>query len=320
MTKKKYLMLTVDAEALPKRASEAHVQRLIWGEHANGSAGIREMCAAVDEVNAKLTFFVDTCGAYAQREEVAEVIRWLDANGQDVQLHTHPEYLPEAFWKEHGFKYRPRFLNQYDGKKALFTIRHFGSFISDITGKPLRAFRAGSFRWNSHTIVALKECGIPLSFNNSMNAQLAGQCVFSEPTNRPYSWSNGVIEVPVTERRFSPLIGDDWWGRLQFPLGGWLGSPPWRVLRPYTVGRDDSFLVLLLHSWSLLFWDDNGHAVYRDDSRIQGFRNLVRKLAREYEIITTADFLELHAQGKIPSTHEVDLSRADYQPKPGAKR
>jgi hypothetical protein len=86
--------------------------------------------------------------------------RWLDGEGQDVQLHTHSEYLPERFWIEHGFKYRPRFLNQYVDDKAVFTIRHFGKFISNITGKPLRAFRAGSFRWNASTIRALGDADI----------------------------------------------------------------------------------------------------------------------------------------------------------------
>lgn len=316
--KNKYITLTVDTEALPKRASQGHVKRLIWGEHARGTAGVREMCDAADEAGAKLVFFVDACGAYAQLDEIAKVVRWLDGAGHDVQLHAHPEYLPEAFWSEHGFKYRPRFLNQYDADKAVFTIKHFGKFISDLTGKPIRAFRAGSFRWNADTIRALGEAGIPLSFNNSMNAYLAEQCTYSEATNQPYVWSNGVIEVPATERRFYSAFGKDWWGRLQFPvLQNWR-NPPWRVLWPHTVGRDSSFLVILLHSWSLLYWDENGHATYRDDKRLEDFRRLMRKLAKDYDIITTADFLDLHARGKIKTTHTVDLALAEMKPPAGA--
>lgn len=314
MARDRYVLLTVDTEALPKRASAEHVKRLIWGEHENGSAGVREMCSIAGDFNAKLTFFVDACGAYTYLDEVADVVRWLDSAGQDVQLHTHPEYLPESFWKEQGFAYRPRFLNQYGAEKAAFTIRHFGKFISELTGKPLRAFRAGSFRWNAHTIRALAEFGIPLSFNNSMSALNLGQCVYSEPTNRPYLWSNGVIEVPATERRFFPIFGKAWWGRLQFPVGDWFGSPPWRVLRPYTVGGDASFLVLLLHSWSLLYWDENGYGVYRDDRRIEDFRTLMRRLAKDYDIITTEEFLDLHARGKIMTTHTADLAMAEMLP------
>ncbi|PKO86853.1 MAG: polysaccharide deacetylase [Betaproteobacteria bacterium HGW-Betaproteobacteria-12] len=306
-------MLTIDTEALPKRAPENHVARLIWGRHGNGTAGIREMCAVADEVEAKLTFFVDACGAYSQLDEVAEVVRWLDGAGHDVQLHTHSEYLPERFWIEHGFTYRPRFLNQYADDKATFTIRHFGEFISGITGKPLRAFRAGSFRWNASTVRALAEVGIPLSFNASMNAFLAEQCTYSEPTNQPYVWSNGVIEVPITERKFFPLFGKEWWGRLQFPVSNHFRNPPWRVLRPYARQENSSLLVLLLHSWSLLYWDKNGYGVYRDDKRIEDFRKLVRQLAKDYDIITTEDFLDLHARGKITTSHTVDLAAAELK-------
>ena len=182
-SKARYALLTVDTEALPKRAEQEHVNRLIWGVHGNCSAGIREMCGVASDFGAKLTFFVDACGAYAELDQMAEVVRWLDEEGQDVQLHAHPEYLPEQFWRKHGFKYRPRFLNQYGSDKALFTIKYFGKFITDLTGKPLRAFRAGSFRWNADTIRALAEAGIPLSFNNSMRAMADGQCIYSQPTN-----------------------------------------------------------------------------------------------------------------------------------------
>lgn len=313
MSRDRYALLTVDTEALPKRAATDHVKRLIWGEHERGTAGVREMCAAADEIGSKLVFFVDACGAYAQLDEVAEVVRWLDGAGHDVQLHTHSEYLPEVFWIEHGFKYRPRFLNQYGEEKAAFTIRHFGKFISDLTGKPLRAFRAGSFRWNANTIRALHQADIPLSFNNSTHASLVGQCTYSEPTNRPYRWSNGVIEVPVTERKFFPLFGKEWWGRLQFPVGERFGSPPWRVLRPFTLNSAAPLLVLLAHSWSLLHWDENGHAAYRDDKRTEDFRKLMRRMAKDYDIIDTADFLDLHARGKIATTHTVDLSLAEMK-------
>lgn len=312
--KSRYALLTVDAEALPKRASQDHVKRLIWGTHDSGTAGIREMCSATDEINTKLVFFVDACAAYSKLSEVEAVVRWLDQAGHDVQLHTHSEYLPEEFWIEHGFEYRPRFLNQYAADKATFTIKYFGQFISDLTGKPLRAFRAGSFRWNAATVGALAEAGILLSFNNSMNAFLAGQCTFSEPTNQPYLWSNGVIEVPVTERKFFPLFGEEWWGRFQFPVSNSFRNPPWRILRPYMGQGNSSCLVLLLHSWSLLYWDKNGYGVYRDDKRLEDFRKLVRRIAKDYDIITTEDFLALHARGKIATTHTVDLAAAELKP------
>lgn len=316
----RYALITVDTEALPKRASSDHVKRLIWGEHNKGTAGIREMCAIGDEIGSKLVFFVDPCGAYSRKDEIADVIRWLDVAGHDVQLHTHSDYLPEDFWREHGFTSRPRFLNQYEADKALFIIRYFSDFISSITGRPVRAFRAGSFRWNADTIRALHEVGIPLSFNNSMSAMRAGQCVYSEPTNLPYLWSNGIIEVPITEHKFFPIFGKECWGRFHFPVWDRLGNPLWRVLKPFKQDQGGNFLVLLLHSWSLLYWDEQGYAVYRDGRRLIGLRKLLRQLAKDYDIITTKDFLDLHERGKIVTTRARDLAMAEIQPPPRKKK
>ncbi len=311
--KPRYAMLTVDVEALPRRASKDHVSRLIWGEHDKGTAGVREMCSIADEVNARHICFVDACGAYAYRDEISHVIHWLNQAGQDVQLHAHPEYLPQEFWSSHGYDYQPRFMNQYDDGKAEFTIRFFSKLMSNLTGKPILGFRAGSFRWNTNTICALRATGIPLSFNNSMNAYVSRQCAYSEPTNQPYIWSNGVVEIPVTEKRFFPLFGKEWWGRLQYPVSNYFRNPPWRVLRPYIASGNPSLLVLLLHSWSMLYWDRDGHAVYRDDRRLEDYRKLLHRLSKDYDIITTAEFLDLYTRGKILTSHSVDLSHVEMK-------
>lgn len=318
----RYALLTVDTEALPKRASDEHVKRLIWGEHVQGTAGIREMCAIGDEFNARHVFFVDLCAPFSRLDEMREVVRWLDGQGQDVQLHTHPEYLPRQFWETHGLSPMPQYMNQYgDDARAEFVIKHFGNMITEVTGKPVRAHRAGSFRWNAHTIRALKAADIPLSFNNSMCAVHAKQCVFSEPTNQPYKWSNGVIEVPATEKQILPKMGkEDWWARLAYPESSYFRFKPWwgRFLLNAFSGSPE-FAVFLVHSWSLLYWDEQGYASYRDDQRLEGYRSLLARLTRNYDVITTEDFLDLHERGKIKTTQTVDLSLAELKPAQGTR-
>ena len=310
----RYAIMTVDTEALPKRASQEHVKRLMWGRHERGRAGVGEISLIGDEYGVKHVFFVDLCGAYSSLNEIQEVIRWLNAVGQDVQLHTHPEYLPNSFWQDHGLKQKPRYMNQYtDGTRAEFIIRHFGTLISECTQKPILAHRGGSFRWNASTIRALKTAGIPLSFNNSMSAVHAGQCVYSEPTNRPFRWSNGVIEVPMTEKKILPRVGkEEWWARLTYPESPYFRFRPWwgKLLFNAFSGSPE-LSVFLLHSWSLLYWDEMGHATYKDDQRLEGYRKLLSRLTKDYDVITAVEFLELQAQGKIKTTHTVDLARAD---------
>jgi hypothetical protein len=313
---RRYAILTVDTEALPKRASTDHVERLIWGRHPKGTAGVGEICAIGDEFGVKHVFFVDMCGAYGYREEMDEVVRRLAAAGQDVELHAHPEYLPDDFWLERGLEPRPFYMNQYaDDSRAELVISHFRDRISKITCKPVLAFRAGSFRWNAGTIRALGSAGIPMSFNNSVSAQRAGQCLFSAPTNRPFVWSNGVLEIPATERRILPLIGrNEWWARLRYPESRFFRFRPWwgRLTFDLFSGAPD-FAVFLLHSWSLLYWDENMLGTYVDDARLEGYRRLLRSLARDYEVITSAEALDLLAEGRLPLGPPIDLGLAELK-------
>lgn len=213
-------------------------------------------------------------------------------------------------------------MNKYgDDAKAEFVISFFSKMLSSLTGKKIRAFRAGSFRWNAGTLRALAKVGIPLSFNNSMHALDAGQCLYSIPSDAPFQWSNGIIEVPVTERNFLPKVGNAGWARLQYPVSHFTRCRPWwRSFLPYSVSSQEPFLVYLLHSWSLLHWDDQGHGMYVDDNRIEGYRKLLRRLAKDYDIITTADLLELLEQGKIAPTHTEDIARAELPAAPKDRR
>ncbi len=307
-------MLTVDVEALPKRATADHVNRLMWGKHELGTAGVQEISSIGQEFGVHHTFFVDYCGAYAQKDEVDAVVRWLDRAGEDVQLHTHPEYLPPEFWPEHGFKYRPRFLNEYADDKAAFTIQFFSQVMCEATGKPVLGFRAGSFRWNAGTIRALEQVGIPVSFNNSMIAFRQEKCTYSEPITDPFQWSNGVIEVPMMEKQFLPIFRNSLWGRMQYPFSNYFNKPLMRFMRPLGAGGKGNFQVMLLHSWSLLYWDENGYAYFRDDRRMAEYRQLVRKLAKDYDIITTPEFLDLQQRGEFGHLKTVDLSLAELKP------
>lgn len=314
--KNRYALLTVDTEALPKRASKDHVNRLIWGKHDNGTAGVQELCAIGNDFNVKHVFFVDMCGAYFYPEELLDVVQWLDRDGQDVQLHTHPEILPQRFWTDKGFEIPPEGMNNYHRNAwAEHVVKYFSAMLSGMTGKKTLAYRAGSLRWNASLVRALQAANVPLSFNNSMRAFQGRRCVFSEPTNLPYVWSNGVIEVPLTEKSVYMGVGkEESWASLTFPLSSYFqfGQSNSSFFSAI-FGRLPNFCVFLMHSWSLLTWDENGYATYKDDRRLEDYRKLLARLTKDYDVITTIDFLDLHARGKIPITHMVDLSLAELQ-------
>lgn len=310
----RYAMLTVDTEAMPRRASDKHIVRLILGCHDRGTAGVREMCMIGDEYNAKHVFFVDLCSTYHSHNEMREVVRWLVNAGQDVQLHTHPEVLPDVFWLNNGFGGKCA-----EGRSACsmsreeYIIKYFGSLLSGMTGSDVLAFRSGSFRWGACTIRALKTLGVPLSFNNSMRAYSAGKCPFSLSVSTPYRWSNGVIEVPLTEKLIAPEPGGrEFWASMTYPESSYymykrdrIGS----IFKKFCRGSD--FAVILLHSWSLLDLDRDGCFIYRDDKRLEGYRKYVSQIVKDYDVITTPELLDLCARGKIRIPNVVDLSLAE---------
>ncbi|QBH19255.1 polysaccharide deacetylase [Alcaligenes faecalis] len=317
MLNRRYILLTVDVEALSGRAVEQHVQRLVWGKHSAGTAGIREMSSIGDEFGAKHVFFADLCATLEHQTQMLDAVRWLNQQGQDVQLHAHPETLPKSFWVDRGLDHRPALMNEYkDQSRAEFVFRHFGKLISDVTGKPILAHRAGSFRWNALTIRALQAVGIPLSFNQSMRAAFLKRCPVGQPDCLPYAWSNGTIEVPVTER-FTPSRSEahpDRWSSLTYPESSYFqyGS------RPTTFWKDPLWSlpkvsVVLMHSWSLLELDENGHFHYTNDRLLEGYRLFLQRIVKDYDVITTAEFLDLQARGKIRLSRTVNLEQVETQ-------
>lgn len=336
MNKNRYALLTVDTEALPQRATDGHVTKLMWGKHEKGTAGVGTMASIGDEFSAKHIFFFDMCGCFPHLDEELEVAKFLHEAGQDVQLHTHPEYLPKSFWDGAKLPWKPKLLNQYkNAVKEDYLISYFSQKLASVTGESPRAFRAGSFRWNGLTLRVLKKYNIQLDFSNSITAKLIGQNPYSVPTSKPFRWSNGIIEVPTTEKnvlaplaemsapQFLPVrmasmwkkvqtFSESAWARFQYPLSAYVKyRPSWLSFLPYSVSKRDGFLVCLIHSWSLLYWDENGHAEYRDDRKIEGYRKLLRQLTKDYDVITSKDFLDLVALGKIAMSHTEDLGKAE---------
>lgn len=313
--KNRYAILTVDTEALPNRAPNDHVNRLILGIHGEHSAGVREMANIGSEFGASLVFFLDLCGAIEYRDELEAVAKWLHRRGQDVQLHAHPEYLPKSFWQQHKRDIRPYYLNTYTLDRANFIITHFANMLKSFTGQAPRAFRAGSFRWNSCTLGALQKNGITFSFNNSMCAVYNQQCPFSVGDNAPFQWSNGIIEIPVTERRIFSFINPTWWARLQYPQSRFFKFRTGAArLLPGSVPDDMDLMVFLIHSWSFLYRDADGFEVYRDDRLMSRFRKFLKKLSSQCEIITTAELSELIASGEIRLSHVEKVANARYNP------
>ncbi len=312
-SKNRYLMLTVDTEAIPCRAKDNHIDRLMWGKHENGTAGLRELCAIGNEFNAKHIFFIDFCASFLELDKTKEVALWLDSDGQDVQLHTHPEYLPPNFFDNCPIKQSEKLMNFYKEEKSFFVLNYFSKLLENLLKKPVLAHRAGSFRWNSGTLNALKKCNIPLSFNNSYAHMLQTKNPYSAKTINPFYWDNGLIEIPSTEKELFPFYKKDLWSVLQFPESKYFKyRSRFTSFIPYSIDKTASFATYLIHSWSLLKRNNEGRFYYEDARPQEDYRKLLKKLSKDFDIITSYDFLDLVKIGKIEIRHTEEVSKTVY--------
>lgn len=142
------------------------------------------------------------------------------------------------------------------------------------------------------------------------------QCPFSIPTNKPYQWSNGIIEIPVTEKQIFSFINPNWWARLQYPQSKYFRHRP--ALFNFLPGSTSAELnpaIFLIHSWSFLHRNHEGYEIYQNDELMDNFRKFVRRLTLDFDIVTTKDLEELIADKKIEINSIQDIHQADAPPK-----
>ena len=293
----RYLVLTIDTEALPARASDNHVRKLVWGEHEKGSAGLREFVGLSQAHNAPFTFFVEVARSLWEPAEHREYFTWLIRHGQDLQLHFHPEIFKTKDLIDLPLTYRPGRQDRWTDEEAEsmldWAIRRFENF----TGKAPIAYRAGSFRWNQATINAMSRLGMQLSFNNCYEAKSKADNESPATLERKFStWPEGIIEVPCTESYINDELV-----HLSFPRR----FPVKQGLRGYCehlMKTEASPVVfnLLLHSWSLLSRDQStGQFYYEDNRRLDNVDKFLCWAKTEFEIISATELSGLIKDGRL---------------------
>lgn len=285
------VLITVDTEALPARAETAHVERLIWGRFETGRAGIKEMVSISEDLGVPFLFFLEIAGMVHSPAEMREVAAFLYRAGQDVELHFHPEILGKAFWRKMGIELASLRQDLFSESEAIGTLRWAHKTFQAVVGTQPRAYRAGSFRWNKHTIAALGHCGISYSFNSCREtSEKPNYQTMAADSSNVFRWPNGVVEVPC---------GEGWYGpdllHLRYPR-----RLPERVAFMDVVRRvvdeldEASVAVIVLHSWSFLQRDQKtGYYRYSGTEAVDRFHKLVDAIHREFGLVS---FSELRAR------------------------
>lgn len=174
--------------------------RYVYGHSRHGDYALPKTLDILNRHDLRGIFFVEPLfSARFGAEYLERLVRLIDDAGQEVQLHLHPEWTDEIappIIPDISCKRQHLIYYSLDEQTAL--IRHGKSLLENALGKPVNAFRAGSFAINSDTFLALARNGIAVDSSiNSCYAISAPNLVLQHGTAAPYV-VEGVLTYPVT--------------------------------------------------------------------------------------------------------------------------
>lgn len=243
----------------------------------DGSAcGLMEIARLLTERRWSGTFFLNVYehpkwGLTAMRNVAVR----LQAAGQDVALHTHPETVFDSSRTE---------MFQYSLDEQTSIIRDGVQLLTKWTGRPVVAHRAGDYSADEHTLIALERNGVLLDSSMFWRHPHSGLDALGLPRNLP-AWHGRVAEIPVTvyQREDRPKI----FGAAFAPATAVRKiDPNWfvngdevRTAIDALVAADVPVIVVFLHSFSFLAAPTAGGPPLADRHAIDMFRTIADHVA-----------------------------------------
>jgi hypothetical protein len=168
------------------------------GVTSKGNWGITYQLERLKHFGLKATFFVEPLHARVVGDRwLRRTVQAVEAAGQEVQLHLHPEWLVEISDPALP-RASSRFMHEFDLRAQTNLIEAGLEMLRNVGATRLCAFRAGSFGANNDTLRAAARAG--LAFDTSLNAcYLDSYCrIDSHATLLQPSWIDGLIEFPIS--------------------------------------------------------------------------------------------------------------------------
>ena len=302
-------MVTVDVEALPHRAAGNPLDELIWGRLPYGEFGIRQLMDTAERHGITLTMFLDYAEEALYGTSLLDVGREIHRHGHDLQLHLHETLLPRDFYVERGL--RPvRNLNfaMTDASK------HLAELLCEAhrrtTGDDPLAFRGGGYRYSGPLLQALHDSGVRLdsSYNASRSTQplRLGQ-------KRQFRWASGMYEVPIStvdDFKGNRRLTDYNFNASMF-IDCTIETAATRHLdfldQFYATHGDEAIAVLVMHSWSLLRLDRDGHFSAPLPDTLARLDRVFSDLSTNTEIVTATAVVDLIRQGRVPIDYTISF-------------
>jgi hypothetical protein len=245
-------------------------------------------------------------------ERMRRIAQALQDAGQDVELHTHPQwaYDPQrwAMWS-YSLDEQTRILQ--DGKRLL----------ESWTGRPVVAHRAGAYAANDDTLTALARSGIRIDSSYFWRHPENRQTVSTLPRNLP-SRHGGVLELPVTvfQRQDRPGVFG-----ASFPAitkvrkldPNWLvDEHETRAALAATLSADIPVIVVFLHSFSFIK-EARGGSFIADQHAQDLFKQMVEEVSRRaVPVVPIRDLATLDAEARtiadVVPTVAIDVGISRY--------
>lgn len=226
-----------------------------------------------------------------------DIVMKLQATGQDVALHTHPQWI-----------YNPSqwAMFQYNLDEQTTIVRDGVRLLEAWTGRPVVAHRAGAYTADQNTLKALKSSGIRIDSSMFWGHPWSHLNGLGIPRNLPSS-TDHVAQIPVTvyQREDRPRL-----------IGGFLSpvtsirkiDPDWFLNKEEALSAIDAvvkadlpFLVVFLHSFSFIKNQGDKSVLTADRTSLDIFHAMLDHIAeRHLPVVTMRDLAE--SLDSLPTT------------------
>jgi hypothetical protein len=297
------VFLTVDTEVYPITSAwrenrlRRDIDRDIYGRIETGEYGLTYQLSVLQKYGLKASFFVESLFALSANVGEAplrRIVREIQAAGQEVQMHLHPEWVPELP-ADSAATLRQResnVLSRFSASDQAVLIRAGLGALKRSGAQNICAFRAGDYAANFDTLRALHNVGIQFdsSYNycylNSLCGLRTGQAIV-QPMRM-----DGVWEIPISFFR-------DWPGHYRHAqLRACSSAEIIHALEKANSAGWWSF-VIVSHSFECLKNRWSRRPVSVQPRVVARFEALCRYLDRNRDRFSTKHFIDIDSQ-QIP--------------------
>ncbi len=306
------VFLTVDVECsiggafVDASLSPVGAYKRIFGRFFGKEYGLPLMCRTAKDYGFRLVFFVEAFHAlYFRQDSLCRVVDFCLEQGQDVQVHLHPNYRNFSAGRPLSLRYSD-LCAHYGLEEQVELIGRAREMLLQCGVPSVKAFRAGCFGADQNTLQALRLNGflIDSSYNQ---AYLRQTCFMEDRGWNDVAEEDGIFEFPVTQ--FEEASGLRPTRSRPLDINGTSFLEARHLLEQCRRGQGPKNVTFLLHSFSFIKpYDVQYNRVRVRRNVIDRFQRLCRFLAENpssFKVRTFGELSEDELQAMVPEARHM---------------